>query len=165
MDSDSNEPTIPYGFGNQHAMVSPHLNDLNLPPHPFNVLATMEVIQPDKQNSPQSHQASNTSLISTPPMNLSTIEGWESPHIGTDDNTFCSEGEPWQVYWDISASETSDSNEPRHVSFTSILSCTLPPPPGQKRKLSMGISFPQKSGVSQHTCDACGQPLPVRKTP
>ena len=32
-----------------------------------------------------------------------------------------------------------------------------------KKRLSMGMSFPQKGGVSQHTCEACGQPLPQRK--
>ena len=45
IDSDSNEPTFPYGFGNQHPIVSPSLNDLNLPPNPFNVLATMSLIR------------------------------------------------------------------------------------------------------------------------
>ena len=54
LDSDTNEPTFPYGFGNQHPIVPPNLNDLNLPPNPFNVLATMAVIQQDEDNSPQS---------------------------------------------------------------------------------------------------------------
>ena len=52
-EKNSNEPTIPNGFGNQHPIVPPSLNDLNLPPHPFNVLIQMVVIQPDKQYSPQ----------------------------------------------------------------------------------------------------------------
>ena len=33
IDSNSNEPTIPYGFGNQHPIVPPNRNDLNLPPN------------------------------------------------------------------------------------------------------------------------------------
>ena len=41
---DSSEPTFPYGFGNQHPIVPPSLNDLNLPPNPFYLLATMTVI-------------------------------------------------------------------------------------------------------------------------
>ena len=53
IDSDSNEPTIPYGFGSQHPIVPPSLNDLNLPPNPFNVLATVGVIRTDEEYSPQ----------------------------------------------------------------------------------------------------------------
>ena len=52
IDSDSNEPTIPYGFGGQHPIVTPSLNDLNLPPNPINVLVTMSVIRADEENSP-----------------------------------------------------------------------------------------------------------------
>ena len=35
----------------------------------------------------------------------------------------------------------------------------------KKKKLSIGMSFPKKGGVSlsQHTCEACGQPLPPKK--
>ena len=49
-------------------------------------------------------------------MNLSTIDGWETPHTTTDDDALNSEGEPRRVYWDISPKETFDSNEPRQVS-------------------------------------------------
>ena len=42
LDTDSNEPTFPHSFGAQHPIVPPSLNDLNLPPNPSNVLATME---------------------------------------------------------------------------------------------------------------------------
>ena len=52
VDSDSNEPTFPYGFGNQHPIMPPSLNDLNLPHNPFNVLAKMAVIRQDKKYSP-----------------------------------------------------------------------------------------------------------------
>ena len=44
IDSDSNEPTFSNGFGHQHPIVPPSLNDLNFPPNPFNVLTTMAVI-------------------------------------------------------------------------------------------------------------------------
>ena len=40
INDDSNEPTIPYCFGWQLTIVPPSLNDLNLPPNPFNILAT-----------------------------------------------------------------------------------------------------------------------------
>ena len=99
IDSDSNEPTFLYAFGTQHPIVPPSLNDFNLPPNPFNVLATMAVIQQDQEDSPQSPEPSDPSPISTPPMNLSTIEGWETPHATMDDNTFySSENEPRRVY-------------------------------------------------------------------
>ena len=161
LDSDSNDPTMPYGFGNQQPIVPPSLNDLNLPPNPFNVLATTAVIPVDDEYSPQSPELTIPSPISTPPMNISTIEGWDTTYTTTDDNTFyLSENEPRGVYWDISSSDTFDSNEPRNVSVDSSPSSTPPPPPQQKRRLSMGMSFPRKRGVSQHTC---GQPLPQGK--
>ena len=147
IDTDSNEPTFLYVFGTQHPIVPPSLNDLNLPPNPFNVLATMAVVQQDQEDSPQSPEPSDPSPISTPPKILSTIEGWETPHTTTDDYTFySSENEPRRVYWDWSPNESFDSNEPSRVSFASSPSSPPPPPPRQKRRLSMGISFPQKGG-------------------
>ena len=94
IDSDSNEPTIPYGFGSQHLIVWPSLNDLNLPLNRFNVLTTLAVIPSDAENSPQSPEPSIPSPISTAPMNVSTIEGWETTHITTDDVTFYTDDEP-----------------------------------------------------------------------
>ena len=40
------------------------------------------------QLQPQSPDASEPSSISTPPMNLSTIEDWKTPHTTTADNNF-----------------------------------------------------------------------------
>ena len=94
IDSDTNETTIPDGFGSQHPIVRPSLNDLNLPPSPFNLLATMAVIRADDAYSPQSPQPSIPSPISTPPMNVSTIEGCETTHTTTDDATFYTDDEP-----------------------------------------------------------------------
>ena len=59
IDSDLNGPTIPYGFGWQLPIIPRSLNDLNLPPNPFNNLATMVVENPtaeghDENYSPQS---------------------------------------------------------------------------------------------------------------
>ena len=51
-DLESNQPTIPYGFGSQHPIVPLNLNDVNLPPNPFNVLATTAVIRADEKCSP-----------------------------------------------------------------------------------------------------------------
>ena len=165
IDSNSNEPRIPYAYGTQRPIVPPSLNDLNLPPDPFNVLATMAVIQQDQEDSPQSPETSDPYPISTPAMNLSTTEGWETPHTTTDDNTFySSENEPRRVYWDSLTDETFESNEPRRVSPARNPSSTPPPPPRQKRRLSMKMSSPKNGGVSQHTCEACGQPLPPKKT-
>ena len=145
LDSDSNDPTIPYGFGSQQSIVPPSLNDLNLPPNSFNALATMAVVRVDDACSPHSPEPSIPSPISTPPMNVSTIEGWDTTYTTTDDNTFyLSENEPRRVYWDISSSDTFDSNEPRNVSVASSPSSTPPPPRRQKRKLSIGMSFPKK---------------------
>ena len=163
IDSDSNEPLFPYAIGIEHPIVPPRLNDLNLPPNPFNVLATMAVIQQDQEDSPQSPKPSDPSPISTPPMNLSTIEGWETPHTTAEDKTFySSENEPRR---DFSPDETFDSNETRRVSPAESPSSTPPPPPRQMRRLTMGMCFPQKGGVSQHICETCGQTLPKRKAP
>ena len=98
IDSDSNEATIPYGFGSQHPIVPPSLTDLNMPPNPFIVLATMAVIWVDEQYSPQSPDLTITSPISTPPMNVSTIECWETTHTTTDDATFYTDKKPRRVF-------------------------------------------------------------------
>ena len=161
IESDSNEPTFPYAFGTQYPIVPPSLNDLNLPVNPFNVLASMEVTQQDQQDSPQSPEPSDLSPISTPPMNISTISGWETPHTTTDENTFySSDNDLRRVYWDASLIETFESGEPRRVYPIASPPSTPSPPPQRKRRLSIGMSFPKKGGVSQHTCERCGQRLP-----
>ena len=118
IESDSSEPTIPYGLGNQRPIVSLSLNDLNLPLNPFNVLNTMVVKQPDEQHSPQSSEPSKPSLIPTPPVILCTTEGWETPHTTTNDAIFYSEVESRRVYWDTSSIDTFGSNEPRTIFIT-----------------------------------------------
>ena len=81
-------------------------------------------------------------------MNVSTIEGWDTTHTTTDDATFYTSHEPRIVYWDISSSDTFDSNEPRNVSVASSPSSTPPPP--RRQKLSIGMSFP-KNGECRST--------------
>ena len=154
IDSNSNEATIPYGFGSQHPIVPPSINDLNMPPNPFNVLATMAVIRADEKYSPQSPEPFVRSRISTPPINVSTIEGSETTHTTTDDSIFYTDDEPRRVYWDISSTDTFNSNEPRNVSVASSPPSTPTPPRKQKKNLSMGMSF-HKKRVSQRTCEAC----------
>ena len=46
IDSDSNEPTMPYRFGRQLPNFPPNLKHLNLLPNPFNILATMALVNP-----------------------------------------------------------------------------------------------------------------------
>ena len=75
LDSDSNDPTIPYGFGSQQPIVPTSLNDFNLPPKPFNVLANMAVFRAEDAYSPQSPEPLIPSPISKPQMNVSIIEG------------------------------------------------------------------------------------------
>ena len=166
IDSDSNEPTLPYGFGSQHPIVPPSLNDINSPPNPFNVLATMAVIQRDQEDSPQSPEPSDPSPITKPPMNVSTIEGWETPHTTTNDNTFySSEGEPRRVYWDFSPDETFDSNEPRRVSPAASPSSTPTPPPRQKRRLTMGMSFPKRGECRSTSARHAANPFQTKRHP
>ena len=94
---------MPYGFGRQLPIVPPFLKELNLPPNPFNILATMAVVtntQDDNDDySPQSAEPYELSPISTPPMNVSTFDSWETSHTMEDDNTFYSDDEPWRKYF------------------------------------------------------------------
>ena len=168
INDDSNEITMPYAFGRQLPIVPPSLNDLNLPPNPFNILATMAVVHPiqstpDDNYSPQSPEPSELSSISTPPMNVSAFNSWETSYTSTDNNTFYTSDEPRRVYWDLSSDDNLGSSVPRNPSVASSPSANPPPPRAQKRKLSLGMSFPKDGGVSQHICEACGQTIPSTK--
>ena len=168
IDDDSNEPTMPYGFGQQIPIVPPSLNDLNLPPNPFNILATMAVVHQiqkthDDNYSLQSPELSELSSISTPPRNVSAFNNCETSFTSTDDNTFYTSDEPRRVYWDLSSDDDLGSSVPRKPSVASSPCVTPPPLRAQKRKLSMGMSFPKNGGVSQHICEACGQTIPSTK--
>ena len=151
INDDSNEPTMPYGCGRQLPIVPPSLNDLNLPPNPFNILATMAVVDytEDDNNdgySPQSPDPSDPSPISTPPMNVSTFNSWETTHTTTDDNTFYSDDEPRSIYF-----------------LPSTPTPPPPPPPKAEKEIEPGNVLSQRGGVSQHVCEACGQTIPSTK--
>ena len=151
INDNSNEPTMPHGFGRQLPIVPPSLNDLNLPPNPLNILATMAIANNtedanDENYSPQSPEPSEPSPISTPPMNVSAFNSWETSYTTTDDNTFYS------------------SDEPRRIYFLPPSPSTPPSPPRKmKRKLSLGMSFSKDGGVSQQVCEACGHTIPSKK--
>ena len=145
---------MPFGFGRQLPIAPPSLNDLNLPPDPFTIMATMAVADnteeaTDDNYSPQSPELSEPSPISTPPMNVSAFNSWETSYTTTNDDTFYS------------------SDEPRRIYFLPPTLFQPPSPPRKmKRRLSMGISFSKDGGVSQHVCEACGQTIPaVKDTP
>ena len=149
IDDDSNEPTMPYGFGRQLPIVPPSLNDSNLPPNPFNSLATMAAASNteetnDDNYSPQSPDPSELSSISTPPMNVSAFNSWETSYTTTDDDTFHSSDEPRRIYF-LPPSPSPPPSPPRR----------------QKRKLSLGMSFPKEWG---ECCSTSAKPA-VRRSP
>ena len=171
INDDSNEPTLPNGFGRQLPIVPPSLNDLNLPPNLFNILATMGVVHQtqnthDDNFCPQSPEPSELSSISTPPMNVSAFNNCETSYTSTDDNTFYTSDEPRRVYWNLSSDDDLGSRVPRNPSVASSRCVTPPPPRAQKMKISLGMSFPKDGGMSQHICEDCGQTIPpVKDTP
>ena len=92
INDNSNDPTMPYGFGRQLPIVPPCLNNLNLPPNPFNILATMAVANHtedanDDNYSPQSPEPSEPSPISTPPMNVSAFNSCDTSYTTTNNDT------------------------------------------------------------------------------
>ena len=132
LDNDSNDPTFSYVFGTQQPIVLPSLIYLNLPPSSLNILATMAVVnhEHDDHYSPKSPERSEPSPISTLPMNVSTFGSLETPHTTTDNNAFYSDVEPRMIYF---------------------LPSTPSPPPlprKLKRKLSLGITFPERRRMS-----------------
>ena len=170
IDDNSNEPTMPYGFGRQLPIVSPSLKDLNLPPNPININNTMAVKTQtqdnNEQNSPELPEASLPSPISTPPMNVSAYNSWETPHTTTDDNTFYSEDEPRRVYWTSPLGETFESeDEPRTIYVLSPSPSLQPSPPRrQKRKLSLAMSFPKEGECRSTSAKPAVRPSPQQRT-
>ena len=151
IDSNSNEATMTYGFGQQLTNTPPSLNDLNLPPNPFNILTTIAVANPtaeghDKNYSPQPPEPSELLPISTPPMNLSPDEEWETSQTTTEKITFYSDYETRRIYF--------------------LPSSPSPPPPPRKlkRKLSLGMSFPKKGECRSTSARLLDSPSFSRRT-
>ena len=142
IDSDSNEPTISYGFGSQHPIVPPSLIDLNLPLNSFNVLAIiiMTVIRADEEYSPN-HRSHLSSLPSLRPQWL-----W-APLKARRQRTqermmpdFSPRMSPASLFGYFFQRNFLCID----VSIGSSPSSKPPPPRRQKKKLNIGISFPKK---------------------
>ena len=127
-------------------IIPPSLNDFNLPPNLFNILATMAVVNQEHDNNyrPQSPEPSEPSPVTTPPMNVSTFDRWETSHTTTDDNTFPV----------MSPGEFIFSHQALHHAVTSAQG---------ENKTGDIMSFPKRRGISQHVCEACGQMIPSAK--
>ena len=149
IDSDSNEPTMPYRFGRKLPIIPPSLNDLNLPPDPFNILATMAVAdliaeRYDERFSPQTTGA------------VGTVTGIDAPdepqhNWGMGETTY---DNGWSYIWYILLWWWSP--EKLYPTFQSF---PTPSPWKLKRELSLGMSFPKREGASQHICEAYEQLL------
>ena len=159
LDDESNDTTFPYEFGAQQPTVPPSLND------PLNKLATMAAVpaNPTQRHDnfgPESPKPWKPSPISTPLLNLSSVEGWKTAHTTTDDNTFCSEDEPRRVRRKSALHGTSHSEgQPRRIYLLTSLYAPSSPRK-RKRKLEMGLSFPKKGRVSQNVYGAYRQTIP-----
>ena len=149
---DSNEPTMPYGFGRQLPIVPPSLNDLNLPRNPFNILATMAIANNDEEThddnySPQSPEPSEPSPTSTLPMNVSAFNSWETSYTTTDDDTIHSSDEPRRIYF-LPPSPSSPPSLPRKL----------------KRRLSLGMSFPKEGEYRSTSAKPAVRRSPQQRT-
>ena len=111
--------------------------------------------QHDDTYSPQTPEPSESSTISTPPMNLSTIDGCENRHTTLIDNTFFSEDQPRRVHWTSPMDETFRMEGKPRRTYLLPSPYLLSSPRQMKRKLEMGVAF-LKNGASQHVWDACG---------
>ena len=148
---DTNEPTMPNGLGRQLPIVPTSLNDLNLPPNPFHILATMVVVNHTAHGkediySPQSPEPYELSLISTAPKNVSTFDNWETSHTTTDDNNFYSDDEPVRIYF--------------------LPSTPTPPPPPRKmkKKWNWECRFQEKGECRSTSAKSADRRFPQQRT-
>ena len=83
--SNSNEPTIQYGYRRRAPNIPSCLNDLNLPLNPCNVMTPISLAAikkrgtyaPAADDSPTSTTTFNKSEILTSSMIVSTVDAWE----------------------------------------------------------------------------------------
>ena len=153
IDDDSNEPTMPYGFGRQFPIDPSSLNNWNLPPNPFNILATMAIANNtenanDNIHSPESPEPSERSTKLTPPMNVSAFSSWETSYTTTDDDTFHSSDEPRRIYF-LPPSPSPPPLPPRKL----------------KRRLSLGMSFPKEGECRSTSAKPAVRRSPQQRTP
>ena len=89
IESDPNDPMIPYGCGGQHPKFPPSLNDFTLPANLFKILETTAVASPreSQHNDRESPQSPVPSELK-PLMEISTVDLWET---SLDVGTFYSE--------------------------------------------------------------------------
>ena len=135
----------------------------------FNNLARKAPVNPtqdghDKNYSPQTPEPSDPSPIPTRPMNLSTIDSWETPHATTDDNTFYSKDEPRRVHSTSPLDETFHSDgEPGGIY---LMSSQSPPsaPRKMKKKLEMRMSFAKKAECRSTTARPADRWFPQKRT-
>ena len=143
---------MPYGLGRQLPINPQKLNDLNLPPNPFNILATMAVASNTEETnddiySPQSPDPSEPSSKSTHPMNVSAFNSWEASYTTTNDDILHS------------------SDEPRRIYFLSLSPSPPPSPPRrQKRKLSLGMYFPKEGECRSTSAKTADRRSPQQRT-
>ena len=86
IESDSKEPSTTYGYKRQEATIPPSLNDLNQSMKPFNIVTTVspasttEAQQCPTQyvDSPINPKIFDISDISTPPVDISTVDDWQT---------------------------------------------------------------------------------------
>ena len=152
LDDDFNDPEFPYGFEAQQRIVPLSLNNLKTPPNPFNMLATIALVQANPTQhgdiySPQSPKSSEPSPISTPPMNLSTIDGWETPHTTTDDNTSNLEDELTRVHWNSSLIGTFHSEGERNLFAVQSIRANTVSQDGEKTRDCSVLSKKKRSSA------------------
>ena len=138
--SDSNEPTIPYGYPRQDPKDPPSLNDLNLPAIPLNILANIEVVHPtaatyDANYNPQSPEPLEPSSISTVVKQCVRLL--------------------------TTALLIQTGSQGGSTSYHKVL-LLLRHSASWKEKSAQYCPF-QNEGAFQHACNACGQTPPSRK--
>ena len=135
IESNSNEPRTPYGFGRQRPNIPLSLNYLYIPTNPFNVMRPISPAQshsPAVDDIPIHEEPFDICDISTLSAMVNSVNAWAT---SSDLGTLC-------------------SDEPQRTARASSPSSKPPPPRKQKRKLSLGMTFPKTKTVSQDTWEA-----------